>query len=169
MWRNQKLVVYHGTYDGALSAGISLALCRPATDFGQAFYTTTHLHQAKQWANEKVRERGRRGVPSTAAVYSFELDRDDLAACDWLVFPRAIRDFWSFVTYCRRGANDHARSTTTAGNGKVIYDVVVGPVTLWPQRLTIGDCDQISFHTSDAVKLLSPVLYASAAPRQTFR
>jgi hypothetical protein len=26
------------------------------------------------------------------------------------------------------------------------YDGVYGPVTLWPSRLTIQDCDQISFH-----------------------
>ncbi len=152
MWHNQKLVVYHGTYDGALSVPISLALCRPATDFGQGFYTTTHVHQARQWANEKTRERIARGIAATAAVYRFALDRNDLADLEWLVFPRPVRDFWTFVTACRGGASDHARWTSSPP--EPIYDIVVGPVTLWPQTLTINNCDQISFHTPQSLALL---------------
>ena len=168
-WHNQELIVYHGTYAGAFkSANVSLLRCRPATDFGRGFYTTTHLHQAKEWANEKVRVMTARGVSASAAVYRFELDRNALADLDWLGFPRPIRDFWSFVTACRGGAPDHARSTTSTNTPAAIYDVVVGPVTLWPQRLIISDCDQISFHTDKAVNLLTPLLHAQAGSGKTF-
>ena len=33
--------------------------------------------------------------------------------------------------------------------------VVYGPVSLYPQFLTIADADQISFHTEDALKVLT--------------
>ena len=66
-WSNPPLRAYHGTDTGALglpptalTAGVltffapNLARCRPFTDFGQGFYLTTRLHQARQWANAKV-------------------------------------------------------------------------------------------------------------------
>ena len=62
-WTNQPLILFHGCAASALqpvnpggigTAGaphnIQLPLCRPLTDFGRGFYTTTYEHQAKQWA-----------------------------------------------------------------------------------------------------------------------
>jgi hypothetical protein len=33
-----------------------------------------------------------------------------------------------------------------------MVDVVYGLVTIWPSRLLIQDCDQISFHTNRAAR-----------------
>jgi Protein of unknown function (DUF3990) len=156
-WGNPPLSVYHGTDNvsavvgRATAAGAqlpflpNLALCRPFTDFGQGFYTTTSEHQAKQWANMRVlRASGRQ---SFAVVIRFELDRDWLASLDSLVFVRPIADFWRLVSDCRLGFPPHQRIPPHPAP----YDVVYGPVTIWPQTLVIADCDQISFHTQKAV------------------
>lgn len=38
--------------------------------------------------------------------------------------------------------------------------MVYGPVTLWPQRLVIQDCDQVSFHTDGAtLGLPDPIIH----------
>ena len=34
------------------------------------------------------------------------------------------------------------------------YDLVYGPVSLFPQSLVIADADQISFHTNNALNVL---------------
>ena len=82
LWNNRDLLVYDGADSGsfaALSSSIELNLCRPNTDFGQGFYTTTRLHQAERWANT----RGRR-APKTSGVHaivlSFRLSRQWLAS-----------------------------------------------------------------------------------------
>src|SRR5688572_1936290 len=119
MWSNGSLVVFHGTDTTALSAygplargaaltgfRVNLALCRPATDFGQGFYTTTSLVQAREWANTRTRRtRPRRAAAGSfrpaGVVIRFELDRDWLATLDSLAFIRPIADYWNFVSYCR--------------------------------------------------------------------
>jgi len=156
-WRN-RLVAYHGTDDGWIyrppgttvrhSRGATapfipnIALCSAFTDFGQGFYVTTRLHQAKQWANMKVRRSGF-GTYLTAIVLRFEFDRDWLAQLDALAFVRANREYWDLVTDCRHGFPPHQRHPPSP----LPYDVVYGPLSLWPQTLIIGDCDQISFHS----------------------
>jgi len=147
-WSNPPLIVYHGTDDisaGALMASaVRLASCNPRTDFGQGFYTTTRLHQAKQWANQKLL---RSSGSQYAVVVAFTLDRDWLSALDTLASVRPIWDFWDLITDCRLGFPPHQRPAPHP----LPYDVVYGPVTLWQQRLVIADCDQISFHTSRAL------------------
>jgi hypothetical protein len=170
-WKNQPLVVYHGTDTGSLPPGswpigstvpfpVNLARCRPLTDFGQGFYTTTNQHQAEQWANTRVL-RLPPGVGIKAVVLAFAVDRDDLARLDALAFLLATFDFWDLVTDCRYGFPPHARAVP----GHPSYDVVYGPVTLWPQNLVLAGCDQISFHTPSAVAILpsQPVLQSRAA------
>ncbi|GJD49110.1 hypothetical protein OPKNFCMD_1840 [Methylobacterium crusticola] len=170
VWSNPVLRVYHGTDDVSaavapnaalgtpLSFVVTLALCRPNTDFGQGFYVTTRLHQAREWANTRVL----RAPPQPglhAVVLGFDLDRDWLAGLDSLTFVRPIRDFWNLVTDCRHGFAPHQRIPPRPAP----YDVVYGPVTLWPQRLVIADCDQISFHTRRAIRGLTPVRLADRA------
>jgi hypothetical protein len=156
-WSGGDLSVYHGTDTvsanllGAAQGrlvpfSVQLNRCRKVTDFGQGFYVTTSSHQAQQWANAKVR-RVRRGAKGL--VLRFDLDRDQLAALQSLVFVRPISDFWDFVTHCRSGGNVHSRRGPTQE-----YDVVYGLVTIWPSLLLIQDCDQISFHTRRAVQVL---------------
>lgn len=170
-WKNQPLITYHGSDSGSLPPGswtvgspvpfpVSLARCRPLVDFGQGFYTTTNQHQAEQWANTRVlRMPPHPGI--RAVVLAFTIDRDALAALDTLAFVRPTTDFWDFVTDCRHGFPPHARSHPSPPS----YDVVYGPVTIWPQSLLLADCDQISFHTPPAVAALSPspMLQAQAA------
>ena len=176
-WSNGNLTVYHGTNTQGLAAhgpfkvGGSLAgfvadlkYCSPATDFGRGFYTTTWLHQAREWANARLRRlkpsKSLRSSPvqPRGLVLQFDLDRDWLASQETLVFVRELPDFWDFVTHCRAGFAVHARAHTN-----VAYDVVYGLVTIWPKRLLIHDCDQISFHTPTAVGYLNRPRVAEVA------
>lgn len=105
-WNNDPLTVYHGTDDvslgqpgitrGTVLTGfvVNLSLCRPLTDFGQGFYTTTSLHQAREWANARVRRVLAPAQRHTAVVIQFSLDRDWLAGLDALAFARPIVGFW---------------------------------------------------------------------------
>ena len=174
-WKNGKLTVYHGT-DDLQVFGIptlpltpsqlpktvpfipNLALCRPFTDFGKGFYVTTSLHQAKQWANARVRRILAPGPVQFAVVLRFQIDRDQLAAAESLVFVRDTQDYWDFVHYCRLGFPPHRRSSANKE-----YEVVYGPVALWPSQLLIQNCDQISFHmTALSTYLLNPQVVACA-------
>jgi hypothetical protein len=170
VWNNKDLVVYHGTDDISVNAQnaavhtplplkVNLRLCRPCTDFGQGFYVTTSEHQAKQWANARLlRNLAPTGTP-VAIVLAFQIRRDWLASLDTLAFGRPITDFWDLVQDCRIGFSPHQRQPPHK-----CYDLVYGPVTLWPQRLIIQDCDQISFHTQRAVRsLTSARVHATAA------
>jgi hypothetical protein len=59
----------------------------------------------------------------------------------------------------------HGRTPTNNQRGLVEYDIVYGPVSLWQQKLVIKDCDQISFHTSQALAILPPpVVHAQGIP-----
>ena len=176
-WSNGKLTVYHGTdtltlgAHGPFKVGGSLAgfvadlnYCRALTDFGKGFYTTTKLHQAREWANARTRRlrRSKRlrasPVQPWGLVLQFDLDRSWLASQESLVFVREVSDFWDFVTHCRAGFAVHARA-----HPNVAYDVVYGLVTIWRQKLLIQDCDQISFHTPTAVGYLNRPSVAEVA------
>jgi Protein of unknown function (DUF3990) len=174
-WLNKNLFVYHGTDSGSIAAAtiatgailpfaVNLALCRPNTDFGQGFYVTTRLHQAQQWANTRVIS-----LPNPslfAVVIRFELDRNWLASLQTLGFVRPTRDFWDLVTDCRQGFPPHQRVPPN----QTPYDLVFGPVTLWPQTLIINDCDQLSFHTRRAIAgLPQPSLFRRANERDPNR
>ncbi len=163
MWSNQPLKVYHGCDDvsangivpaGGSGHGISLASGSPATDFGQGFYTTTNVHQAEQWANRRFYIGQGRGAKS-AAVVEFTIDRDVMAGLEHMAFVREDfapnSDYWQLVAHCR-GGNNHARA---GQSGTGYYDVVYGPVSLYPQFLVIADADQISFHTGEALRVLT--------------
>ena len=178
-WTNQDLVLFHGCADTALQpanpAGIAtapgrhniqLGLCRPLTDFGQGFYTTTWEHQAKEWANQQARRLSvSTGASPNAVVLRFHVDRNRLAALEDLVFLRETVDFYDLVDYCRSGAAPHGRAAASSAGGLVQYDILYGPVSLWSQKLVIKDCDQISFHTSQALAILpAPVVHAQGTP-----
>jgi hypothetical protein len=146
-WTNSIVRLYHGTtFDDArviAEQGAAVARGSGGRDFGRAFYTTTVERQARTWAVEVARERGR----ELAAVVRFDVDREALAALETLTFVRGdfdADDYWSFVVHCRSGGTDHARIRRSHG----LYDVVIGPVAaFWRQRLTIEGADQMSFHT----------------------
>lgn len=170
-WTNSVLRVFHGTDSHSVGVdnlatgvappfAVNLALCRPFADFGRGFYTTTRLHQAKQWANIRVL-RARPTAGLRAVVIRFDLDRDWLAGLDTLAFVRATADFWNLVSDCRNGFPPHQRLPPYP----VLYDVVYGPVTLWPQTLVVEDCDQVSFHTQRATAGLGTAFLEDIATR----
>src|SRR5437764_15311610 len=154
-WKNQHIVLYHGTvntYVPAILSGVKLRLGKRYTDFGPGFYTTTLLRQARTWAAQI----GASKTGGVAAVVRFTIARNDLAKLQALAFVRGdfdADDYWSFVHYCRTGATDHVRT------GRRYYDVVYGPVAAsWNQRMIIADADQISFHTKAAESVLNKSL-----------
>jgi len=178
-WTNQDLELFHGCADAALQpvnpvgigAGgnphnIQLSLCRPLTDFGRGFYTTTWEHQAKEWANQQTRRLFRaRGSTAAAIVLRFQVGRDRLAELEDLVFTRDTTEFYDLVQDCRSGVLPHGRTPANNPRGLVEYDLVYGPVSLWRQKLVIKDCDQISFHTPQALAILpSPDVHARGNP-----
>ena len=166
----KQLRVFHGTEDdfpsltghpqGATLPGfvVNLSLCKSNTDFGQGFYVTTSEHQAKEWANVRCRSNPR---STNAIVLEFELDRDWLASLEALAFNMPTIDFWDLVSDCRLGFRPHQRFPPR----NPAFDIVYGPVTLWPQLLVIQACDQISFHTQRAVRgLQTPLIKLKGNP-----
>ena len=88
------------------SHGIQLAYGRPLLDFGQGFYTTTNLLQAKHWANARIRRLRRVAPNQYPVVLRFEVDRNLLAMLQTLCFvtegmnpPQT--DYWKLVKHCR--------------------------------------------------------------------
>ncbi len=163
-WQNGPLVLYHGTDSVSAKAlshptqnlphNIDLAQSHPRRDFGRGFYTTSRFDQAMNWANqrfEKSRARsGRKPRGNKACVAQFSVDRNHLARLDTLCFVLADvnPDVWEFVLHCRGEGEAHCFW------GSLFYDVVFGPVVVWPQRLWMKDCDQVSFHTEAALAIL---------------
>lgn len=88
------------------------------------------------------------------------MSRDELAKLECLAFVRGdfdARDYRSLVHHCRSGNNGHMR--VVPPNSGEWYDVVAGPVAaVWRTRLSLGGCDQISFHTTAAAQLLDQSL-----------
>jgi hypothetical protein len=171
-WSNRSLVAYHGTDTGSLTTygalghqslhsqlfgfSINIAACRPNTDFGRGFYLTSYLHQARQWANDRVRRKiaANQPVPK-AVVLSFTVDRNLLASAEGLAFVLATNDYWDLVSDCRVGFTPLSRTGANPA-----YDVVYGPVALWQQQLIIHDCDQVSIHTQTiANRIPAPVVH----------
>lgn len=170
-WTNGPLVLYHGCDDISAASimtpqppnqhGIQLAYCQALTDFGRGFYTTTNLHQAINWANMRCRLLQRALPLRLATVLRVEVDRNLLARLQMLCFvtERSNSDYWDLVHHCRQGLGGHLLA------GQDNYDVVFGPVSLWPQTLVIKDCDQIGFHTSTGLAVLpTPTIVAQGNP-----
>ena len=171
-WSKGPQILYHGCDDASATSimtpvnpnhhGINLAYSVPLTDFGLGFYTTTNLAQARNWANTRcVKLRtafsGLLQPPRQvlATVLRFEVDRDEITRLQWLSFIREDQDYWGFVKYCRTGRGTHPLT----GN----YDIVTGPVSLWPQKLIIKDCDQVSFHTPRSLAIVPPPIIEAQA------
>ncbi|OAV74030.1 hypothetical protein Barb7_02530 [Bacteroidales bacterium Barb7] len=132
---------------------------RASTDFGQGFYTTTHLEQAKKWALSKAgTDKG-----AQAFVTTYEADDDLLNKEEYHTkcFASPDEEWLRFVVNCRKEAG-HS------------YDIVMGPVandriyttiTLYESailsaeetvaRLRVNDYfNQVSFHSEAAIKEL---------------
>ena len=170
-WTHGPLVLYHGCDNISATSirtplspnqhGIHLAYSQALTDFGRGFYTTTNLHQAKNWANIRCQRLPHTLPPKVATVLRFEVDRNLLARLQLLCFvtESSNSDYWDFVSHCRKGLGNHLLA------GQDNYDVVFGPVSLWPQTLVIKDCDQIGFHTPMGLSILpTPTIAVQGNP-----
>ncbi len=154
-WRNQNLILFHGTIlrsaDRMRASAIELRRGRFATDFGQGFYTTTVKLQAERWARRVAEDRNNR----FPAVLQISLKLEDIANLDVLSFVNGHPEaghLWSLVQHCRAKMPGHGRGF----DGKGFYDVVFGPVTSnWKLRRSFLFYDQVSFHTKDAEELLN--------------
>jgi hypothetical protein len=109
---------------------VDFAELRSTTDFGRGFYLTSCLEQAEDWANQLAfrRRRAKKTRQDKSLVLRFEIDRDDLAKLDYLVFLLPNSDFKRFIGHCRQGSDNHCRNSTDN-----FFDVVFGPLTLYPQ------------------------------------
>jgi hypothetical protein len=149
-WANNPIIVYHGTdnlsADSISISGLNPSLFKADTDFGAGFYVTPVLHQAQQWANEKVRKTP--GVQN-AEVLGYALSRSMIESLSHLTFITDTDDFHELVDYCRKKNPNHGPAPR-----RVPYAIVYGPVSLHPQRLAIADCEQILF--SDPLSLRDP-------------
>jgi Protein of unknown function (DUF3990) len=171
MWQNGNLSVYHGcdnlSADDILKNGVDLRKGKPLADFGKGFYTTTNLHQAKNWANARIRRLGQSSPQLLATVIHFRLNRNLLAERYLLCFVTegsgVSSDYWEFVRFCRTIGGSHQLSIK--GRRVRNYDLVFGLVSIWPQTLVIKDCDQISFHTDAALQtIVSKQIIAQGTP-----
>lgn len=165
VWNNNRyLTLYHGTdlasANKIINSSIQLNFCKPLTDFGQGFYTTTYLHQAKNWANIRVLRlnRKKKGNTQSAAVLEIKVSYDALVTLKTLCFVTegnsTKSDFWDLIRNCRQSRKKHFLDNQ--GNQQY-YDVVFGLVSLWPQTLVINNCDQVSFHTDKAISYLQNI------------
>src|SRR5688572_3005770 len=128
-WNNTPLILYHGTDDvsarNIIRNGIALRYCKPLTDFGRGFYTTTNRHQAQNWA--RLRYLRIRGITpnSSPVMLSFTVDRNQLASLNTLFFVTEglippTTDYWDLVQHCRQAPlNMHIYR----GNQGYYYDV----------------------------------------------
>jgi hypothetical protein len=152
-WANGPLILYHGTLrinGDSILRGVELRRGRADADFGRGFYTTTVWEHAVQWAKIKAQI----DPGNDPIIVAFEVDRDQLAALEFLCFVRAdpdASDFWNLVFRCLRQADDHHRAANQGW-----YDIVIGPlVKSYHYRATVDNSEQISFHTDRAVNLLN--------------
>jgi hypothetical protein len=162
MWQNIPLVVYHGTDEHSalqiMTTTIDPRIGKDPSDFGRGFYVTSILASARYWANQKVR---RLTQPCKPAVLTFNISRDMLGELDdHLAFGYPTDMFFDFVIHNRAnggGEPNHARSGRDPRSGAALspyYDLVYGPVSMYPHRRIRYNADQICFLTRKAADCL---------------
>ena len=131
------ITLYHGS--NVLIEKIDLALCNPYKDFGQAFYLTDDITQAKDVANARVDIFG--GAP---AVNEFRFDETLLSD--------STLSFKSFDAYTEQWADfvyQH-RDETNVPPYMHDFDVVYGPIAndrvgLQIRNYRLGNIDKNEF------------------------
>jgi hypothetical protein len=150
--------LYHGSTTGVEIP--DLKKCRPTTDFGQAFYTTTNFEQAKKWA--KIKQKRTNAEKSLVSV--FEFDESVLYSGDFKVrfFENATKEWLEFVIGNRRGVTQEQFDFVT---GPVANDSLYATILLYEQNIISADAaierlkiqelyDQLSFNTEKALQNL---------------
>jgi len=150
--------LYHGSTVGVEKP--DLQKCRSATDFGQAFYTTTSFEQAEKWA--KIKQK--RAKAKTAVVSVFEFDKNLLYSDQYQVrqFEKATKEWLEFVIRNRRGFDTENYDFVM---GPVANDTLYATILLYEQGVITAAAaieqlktytlfDQLSFHTEKALENL---------------
>jgi hypothetical protein len=139
--------VYHGS-----SVAVNVPEIRRgrfSKDFGEGFYCTTLLEQAKRWASRKK--------PSVVSVYEY-LPSEGLKV---LEFTEMTDEWLDFIVNCRRGAShDYDIVIGAMANDQVfnyINDYVDGILTkeqFWVLAKFKKPTNQICFCSENALKCL---------------
>jgi hypothetical protein len=154
--------LYHGSTVGVETP--DLHKCRPNTDFGQAFYTTTSFEQSAQWA--KIKQH--RINAARAVVSEFEIDDNILRTGEYKVryFEKATKAWLEFVIHNRRGVDSKEKYDFIMG--PVANDTLYATILLYEQGILTADAaieqlkthtlfDQLSLHTAKALANLKYV------------
>jgi hypothetical protein len=160
--------LYHGS--NVFIEQVDLSLCKPYKDFGRGFYLTSLPNQALAMAQRTTRIAGA-GNPT---VTMFELDDDwQQKGLKTIAFSATSREWATFVINNRN--REFADKASPKCNHLNQYDIVYGPVAddsivasfqlFRDGRITIDELveqlrykklnDQYSFHTADALALLT--------------
>lgn len=89
-------------------------MCKPFKDFGQAFYLTTILVQAREMA-KKIADR----FGGTPCVNAFDFDDRDLSSLNVKIFNHPDREWAEFVMANRSRGKEHPADE---------FDLIIGPV-----------------------------------------
>lgn len=172
-------IVYHGTisiYRDSLLAGIDVKVGFKSADFGQGFYTTSNFEQAKRLAFDRAKAYNKRHKNESDAqpmILTYKINKSLLSKQKGLFFVSPDEKWKEFI-YNNRVGIDFSVSKYYNKDGK--YDYVYGCVAdsnitemvgyIKRKQITYGDFvdslkalkqndyDQLSFHTSNAVKVL---------------
>lgn len=106
------MILYHGS--NCEIEKIDLAMCRPFKDFGQAFYLTTILVQAREMA-KRVADR----FGGTPCINAYDFDDQDLSRLKVKLFNQPDREWAEFVMENRRRNKVHPADE---------FDLIIGPV-----------------------------------------
>lgn len=106
------MILYHGS--NCEIAKIDLAMCKPFKDFGQAFYLTTILTQAREMAR-KIADR----FGGNPIVNVFDFDESEMLGLNVKKFVQPDREWAEFVMANRNRIPAHPADD---------YDLIIGPV-----------------------------------------
>ena len=106
------MILYHGS--NCEIEKIDIAMCKPFKDFGQAFYLTTILVQAREMA-KKVADR----FGGTPCVNAFDFNDKDMSCLKIKLFDRPDREWAEFVMANRSRGQKHPADD---------FDLIIGPV-----------------------------------------
>lgn len=106
------ITLYHGS--NQTIDRVDLSKGKRQKDFGQGFYTTHLIDQARQWA-VKIAERY--GGDATVTEFAFDLEGAVSDGLNVKIFENPTSEWAEFVMYNRKNiASQHS------------YDIVIGPV-----------------------------------------
>ena len=135
------MILFHGSYIEVKTP--MLIVRNRALDFGNGFYTTTSLKQARRWA-KLVALRHQAGCP---VVNSYSFDAEQISALKVLEFSNASEDWLDFVVKNR---------TNNSASAEHSYDLIIGPVANDTTLSVINNFIAGVYTEEEAIKRLLP-------------